>query len=202
MRVLRTKKKDQDTTANLHPLGLYDELKNLKNAEDDIPALFETVLIESPLAEYFWKLLESAKDSQTNLTAITGFFKERNAEDLRSGLKKFWIEDFIEFCETLNGISAENMLHILKSEADFMTINVLYNTLQDEKKVRESTRRDLLPAAGYFYPDCHQKFLTECDKFDDIKAYCIIDRRYQNILNEIADPTQENQVKGGPSIDD
>lgn len=199
---IKNNKKDEDSEANLHPLGMYPELKNIKVEKEDTQVLFETVLVESPLAEYFWKLLESNKDSQNNIAAITGYFKERHAEMLRAGLKKFWIEDFTEFCETLNGISRDNMLHILKTEADFMTINTVYNTLRDEKKVRENIRRDLLPACGYFYPDCHQEFLTGCDKFDDLKAKCVIDRRYQDIVNDIADPTQENQPKGAPSIDD
>jgi len=178
---IKNNKKEEELEANLHPLGMYPELKNIKVEKEDTQVLFETVLVESPLADYFWKLLEAAKDSQNNIAAITGYFKDRHAEMLRSGLKKFWIEDFIAFCETLNGISAENMVHLLKTEADFMTINTVYNTLKDEKKVREAQRRDLLPACGYFYPDCHNDFLTGCDKFDDLRAKCVINKRYEEI---------------------
>lgn len=83
-----------------------------------------------------------------------------------------------------------------------MTINTVYNTFRDEKKTREEQRRYLLPACGYFYPDCHHDFINNCDNFDVLKSKCVINKRYQDIINDIQDPSQESQGKNLPSIDD
>jgi len=198
---IRNHKKEHDLDANLNPLGIYPELRNLKSEKEDPNVLYETVLVESPLCDYFLRLLEG-NTAYTKMEQIGGFFQEKHAEVLRSVLKKFWIEDFIQFCEGLNGISADNMIHLLKTEADFMTINVIYNTFKDEKKQREEQRKFLLPACGYFYPDCHYHFLKECDTFDDLKAKCAISKRYQDIVDNIPDPTQEAVQTNAPSIDD
>lgn len=197
---IRNHRREQDLEANLHPLGLYPELRNLKSEKEDPNIQYETVLVESPLSEYFLRLLEGSKDL-TKMEQIGGFFQDKHAEVLRSMLKKYWIEDFIAFCENLNGISADNMLHLLKTEADFMTINVVYNTFKEEKKSREEQRRIQLPACGYFYPDCHYFFLKECDTFDDQKQKCKINKRYDDIVNAIPDPSQEATNRDA-SIDD
>jgi len=84
-----------------------------------------------------------------------------------------------------------------------MTINVVYNTFKEEKKQREEQRRILLPAAGYFYPDCHYHFLKECDNFDDLKNKCKINKRYQDIIDQVPDPSQEQAgASRDLSIDD
>jgi len=108
---IRNHRREQDLEANLHPLGFYPELKNLKSEKEDPNVLYETVLVESPLCDYFLRLLEGNKDL-TKMEQIGGFFQDKHAEILRSVLKKYWIEDFIEFCEGVNDISAQNMIHL------------------------------------------------------------------------------------------
>ena len=54
---------------------------------------------------------------------IQSTFKQLKPEDIRSSLKKMWLEDFYDFCnKNLNETSQEMMDSLIKFEADFKTI--------------------------------------------------------------------------------
>ena len=68
-------------------------------------------------------------DSRT-MNEVQNIFKELKPEYIRTSLKKLWLEDFYEFCETkLNPTSQTMMCDLLKFEADFKTIQVVYNSI-------------------------------------------------------------------------
>jgi len=59
-----------------------------------------------------------------------GIFKEEKTEKIRTSLKKMWLENFYDFVENnLYGESQAMMIDILKFDADFKTIQVIYNSL-------------------------------------------------------------------------
>ena len=69
-----------------------------------------------------------------------------------------WLEDFYEFCMTeLNSTSQEMMDVLLKFEADFKTIQVIYNSIgnKDLATVAKlmTIRKSLCPTIGWLYPD-------------------------------------------------
>jgi len=188
--------------ANIHPLGWFPEIANVKVTEDDFSTLYESVLVETPISDYFLKFLEISTNKLTNLTDIQAFFKETSPETIRNCLKRLWIEDFLEFSEKLNGITADNMTDILKTRADYMAIQAVYSTLNLSKNARETTRNQLLPSCGYLYPDCF-KALKECDSFENLKAICVGVHEYQDILNRIQDPTKLDDFReNSETIDD
>jgi V-type H+-transporting ATPase subunit d len=64
---------------------------------------------------------------------VLNLFKEMKAEFIRTSLKKMWLEDFYEYCSTeLNSTSTEMLMDLLKFEADFKTIQVAYNTMNNK----------------------------------------------------------------------
>ena len=69
-----------------------------------------------------------------NAQDVAQIFKEMKPEYIRNGLKKMWLQNFYEFTQTrLNGISAEMLEDLLKFEADFRTIQIIYNTMSNKE---------------------------------------------------------------------
>ena len=68
------------------------------------------------------------------MNEVQNIFKELKPEYIRTSLKKLWLEDFYEFCQTkLNPTSREMMCSLLKFEADFKTIQVVYNSIGNKE---------------------------------------------------------------------
>lgn len=121
--------------SNADPLGYYPELSNVKVLEgDDYSGLYRDVLIDTPVGPYFMSFLEEEMvreggESRT-MTEVQNIFKDMKPEYIRTSLKKLWLEDFYEFCEReLNPTSWAMMQDLLKFEADFKTIQVIYNSI-------------------------------------------------------------------------
>jgi V-type H+-transporting ATPase subunit d len=111
-------------TANLDPLGFFPELKTIKVESDDFGSLYESVLIDTPISQYFLKFLEINTSELSDISQIKNFFRETNNENMRACLKRLWMEDFYEFIQTLNPISRDNLMELLEMEADFKAIQV------------------------------------------------------------------------------
>ena len=115
---LRTNTPIERLEANTHPLGFFPELKAIKVESDDFNAMYESVLIDTPISKYFLKFLQMNFNESSDMEQFKAFFKETNNENMRSCLKRLWLEDFNEFIQTLNPISRENMTRLLNFEAD------------------------------------------------------------------------------------
>jgi len=120
---------------NIDPLGYFPEMRNIKVLEgDDYSGLYRDVLIDTPVGPYFMKFLEEEMtkeggDSRT-MNEVQNLFKELKPEYIRTTLKKLWLEDFSKFCEVnLNPTSNSMMADLVKFEADFKTIQVIYNSI-------------------------------------------------------------------------
>ena len=75
---------------------------------------------------------EMTKEGGENRTMneVQNLFKDLKPEYIRTSLKKLWLEDFYEFCQRyLNPTSATMMEELVKFEADFKTIQVIYNSI-------------------------------------------------------------------------
>ncbi|KAF7719794.1 V-type proton ATPase subunit d [Penicillium ucsense] len=124
-----------------HPLGWFETLPVLCVASN-IEELYNSVLIETPLAPYFKGSL-SHQD-----------LDELNIEIVRNTLYKNYLEDFHNFVQThpdFSGPTREIMSEILQFEADRRAINITLNSFGTELSKQE--RRKLYPEFGNLYPE-------------------------------------------------
>ena len=95
---------ERDTTELLekcHPLGMFEAMATLCVATNT-QELFNSVLIDTPLAPYFAQCL-----SEEDLD-------EMNIEIIRNTLYKAYLEDFNKYCQKLGGDTADFMAVILQ----------------------------------------------------------------------------------------
>lgn len=138
-----------------HPLGWFETLPVLCVATN-IEELYNSVLVETPLAPYF-------KDSLSHED-----LDEMNIELVRNTLYKNYLEDFHRFVNTEPGLAgsptAEIMSEALEFEADRRAINITLNSFGTE--LDKEDRRNLYPAIGRLYPEGSLML----SKADDVEA--------------------------------
>ena len=125
-----------------HPLGWFETMPVLCVATN-IEELYNSVLIETPLAPYFKGSL-SHQD-----------LDELNIEIVRNTLYKNYLEDFYKFSTEhpdLRGTpTSDVMTEILEFEADRRAINITINSFGTE--LSKQDRRKLYPEIGKLYPE-------------------------------------------------
>ena len=125
-----------------HPLGWFETLPVLTVATN-IEELYNSVLIETPLAPYFKGSL-SHQD-----------LDELNIEIVRNTLYKNYLEDFYHFVNNDPEMSltttGQIMSEILDFEADRRAINITINSFGTE--LSKDQRRKLYPDIGKLYPE-------------------------------------------------
>lgn len=125
-----------------HPLGWFETMPVLCVATN-IEELYNSVLIETPLAPYFKGSL-SHQD-----------LDELNIEIVRNTLYKNYLEDFHRFVtehpDFRNTPTAEVMSEVLSFEADRRAINITLNSFGTE--LSKEDRRKLYPEFGVLHPE-------------------------------------------------
>ena len=125
-----------------HPLGWFETMPVLCVATN-IEELYNSVLIETPLAPYFKGSL-SHQD-----------LDELNIEIVRNTLYKNYLEDFHRFAtehpELKGTTTAEVMSEVLEFEADRRAINITLNSFGTE--LSKADRKKLYPEFGRLYPE-------------------------------------------------
>jgi V-type H+-transporting ATPase subunit d len=125
-----------------HPLGWFETMPVLCVATN-IEELYNSVLIETPLAPYFKGSL-SHQD-----------LDELNIEIVRNTLYKNYLEDFYHFVNTDSDMAStptsEVMSEILEFEADRRAINITLNSFGTE--LSKADRKKLYPNFGRLYPE-------------------------------------------------
>jgi V-type H+-transporting ATPase subunit d len=125
-----------------HPLGWFETMPVLCVATN-IEELYNSVLIETPLAPYFKGSL-SHQD-----------LDELNIEIIRNTLYKNYLEDFHRFVNEEPGIkgtpTAGVMSEILEFEADRRSINITLNSFGTE--LSKQDRKKLYPDFGRLHPE-------------------------------------------------
>jgi V-type H+-transporting ATPase subunit d len=125
-----------------HPLGWFETMPVLCVATN-IEELYNSVLVETPLAPYFKGSL-SHQD-----------LDELNIEIVRNTLYKNYLEDFYKFINTNPDFTGtptqEVMSEILEFEADRRAINITLNSFGTE--LSKTERRKLYPEFGKLYPE-------------------------------------------------
>lgn len=125
-----------------HPLGWFETMPVLCVATN-IEELYNSVLIETPLAPYFKGSL-SHQD-----------LDELNIEIIRNTLYKNYLEDFYKFVtehpELTGTPTSEVMAEVLEFEADRRAINITLNSFGTE--LSKQDRNKLYPRFGGLYPE-------------------------------------------------
>ncbi|OBT80436.1 ATP synthase subunit [Pseudogymnoascus sp. 05NY08] len=125
-----------------HPLGWFETMPVLCVATN-MEELYNSVLIETPLAPYFKGSL-SHQD-----------LDELNIEIVRNTLYKNYLEDFYNFVTTDSDIAgtptSEVMSEMLEFEADRRSINITLNSFGTE--LSKQDRKKLYPTFGKLFPE-------------------------------------------------
>ena len=125
-----------------HPLGWFETMPVLCVATN-IEELYNSVLIETPLAPYFKGSL-SHQD-----------LDELNIEIIRNTLYKNYLEDFHRFVNEESDIkgtpTADVMSEVLEFEADRRSINITLNSFGTE--LSKHDRKKLYPNFGRLHPE-------------------------------------------------
>lgn len=120
-----------------HPLGWFDTLPALSVATD-VESLYDTVLVDTPLAPYF-KDCFSAEE-----------LDDLNIEIIRNRLYRAYLQDFYKFVQTLPDPSNEILSRLLEFEADRRAVNIAINSIGTQ--LSREDRLSLIPEFGSLYP--------------------------------------------------
>lgn len=140
-----------------HPLGWFETMPVLCVATN-IEELYNSVLIETPLAPYF----------QGSLTHQD--LDELNIEIVRNTLYKNYLEDFYKFVNSHSEMAgtptAEVMSELLEFEADRRAINITLNSFGTE--LSKADRQKLYPQFGRLWPE-GSFMLSRADDFEGVR---------------------------------
>jgi len=175
------------------PLGYLPEIAGLINLEDvrKLDELYEDVLIDTEVGYYFSQFLDETLSSteNKNVQTIQNFLQELKPEKIKNSLKKIWMENFKNYCKTLNGTTTEIMDELLNFEADCQAIQIVYNSLAYEStnQFQEAERKKTLPHFGNLYPSVTQ-VLLKCATFEILKECLAPFNTYKNMIDLAPDP--------------
>lgn len=139
-----------------HPLGIFDTMPALCVATN-VEELYQSVLVETPLAPYFRDCLSAAD------------LDDMNIEIIRNTVYKAYLEDFYNYASTIGSTTAEVMHNILAFEADRRTINITINSFDTE--LTKEQRAKLFPAIGRLFP-AGNNVLAKADDIDQVRQVC------------------------------
>nr|CCA25636.1 H or Na translocating Ftype putative [Albugo laibachii Nc14] len=147
----------------LHPLGKFDEsiMRSICTFEvsgKGYSDLYETVLIDTPIGQYFSQFLEESggSDRLDGVSEVRNVLEEVQMELIRNSMLKLWLEDFYNFSQKLGGETSIVMGEVLRARADRIAINITLNsfgTPLNEPAMRISERKPLYPSIGDLYPE-------------------------------------------------
>ena len=156
-----------------NPLGWFDTLPTL-SITTDLNSLYETVLIDTPLAKYFHNCL-SIDD-----------LDDLNIEIIRNILYKEYLEDFYRFCVAeLPNPTDEIMERLLSFEADKRTINICINSLDTDLSSDEKLK--MLPSIGLLASNDAIKYqLSELADLENLKILMSSVGPYKDFFSDSA----------------
>ncbi|BGP35807.1 H(+)-transporting V0 sector ATPase subunit d [Rhodotorula toruloides] len=143
-----------DLLERCHPLGTFETMPALCVATN-VEELYNTVLVETPLAPYFRDCL-SAQD-----------LDELNIEIIRNTLYRSYLEDFHDFVMSIGAPTSDCMSPILNFEADRRALNITINSFGTS--LSKEQRGKLLPKLGRLYPE-GTLALSRADDVEQVKA--------------------------------
>jgi V-type H+-transporting ATPase subunit d len=153
-----------------HPLGIFDTMPALCVATN-VEELYQSVLVETPLAPYFRDCLSAAD------------LDDMNIEIIRNTVYKAYLEDFYNYVSTIGSTTAEVMHNILAFEADRRTMNITINSFDTE--LTKEQRAKLYPAIGRLFP-AGNNALAKADDIDQVRQVCENVGEYRSFFDNSA----------------
>lgn len=160
--------------------GTFDGMAALCIATN-VEELYNSVLVETPLAPYFQQCMSAAD------------LDELHIEIIRNTLYKAYLEDFYSFVQTLGSPTSDMMSKILEFEADRRTINIAVNSLGTG--LSKEQRAKLFPNLGRLYPEGHLA-LARADDFDQVKNAVEMVGEYRSFFEVNASTQTGNEHDG------
>merc|ERR1712194_830587 len=157
----------KDLLEKCHPLGLFDSMGAIAAATTP-GELYESVLIDTPLAGYFHGLI-SEQD-----------FDEMHIEIIRNTLYRAYIEDFYAYCETIGGGTCESMCRVLAFEADRRAFIITINSFGTE--LTRDDREKLYPRCGFLAP-VGLVALAKCEDYEQVVEVANTNYTYKQIFD-------------------
>lgn len=200
--IIKNKDINRKRQAQPDPLGYFRGIEGILRFEsDDIAELYQIVLIDTPVGDYFQRLLEdiikAGAMQNRSLEDVHRQLAEITPEVLRISLKKMWLEDLYDLCRGLNGISKDILEDLIKFEADCMTIQIIYNSISNEElnkpAARETDRKALCPNVGHLYPG-YEAQLSKAFDITTLRAAVESFPLYIEMLRNVADPANEEEM--------
>ncbi|KAK0504019.1 V0 complex, c/d subunit of ATPase [Armillaria luteobubalina] len=121
--------------------------------------LYQSVLVETPLAPYFRDCLSASDLDDLNIEII----------------------HFYNFCSTLGSTTSDVMQRILSFEADRRTVNITINSFNTE--LTKEQRAKLFPAIGRLFPEGNNQ-LAKADDIDQVRQVCENVSEYRSFFAE------------------
>ena len=178
--------------AAIDPLGYFPELNSVEIAGSDLAVLYETVLIDTPISPFFAQYIEANTRELKTYNEVQSFFRDERPEKVRSSLKRIHLEAFHAHVAGLNATSAQIMQDLLALEADFRTIQIVYNSIEDPKNERQRVRETLCPTVGHLYP-LHYHALKGVESAEQLREALRGVRNYRRTLAEVAEPGAQEE---------
>ena len=173
---LKSHRQIEDLMRNADPLGDFPELKNVQPVDgDDYASLYQQVLIDLPIGNYFRKFLDevtanAAADDQVTLDAkfVAEVLSDKSMLQIKHHLNKIWMQEFYTFCKTELGESSQRiMCDLLKFESDCQTIQIIENygaQSVSDGAMTYSERKKYISKIGYLYPERYE-MLNQANDF-------------------------------------
>ena len=169
-----------------HPLGYFETMPALCVATN-IEELYNSVLIETPLAPYFKGSL-SHQD-----------LDELNIEIIRNTLYKNYLEDFHNWVNNdpaIRGTPTQDVMsEVLEFEADRRSINITLNSFGTE--LSKADRKKLYPGFGKLYPE-GVLMLSRADDPEGVRIAIDGVHDYKTFFDQTGMGGQSSGGAGGP----
>lgn len=160
--------------ADLKPLGMFPNLKTIsalagdQESSETLMDLYELVLVETPISKYFEQFLmpEQRKEGEEAQAQIESFLQEQQMDIIKNQVRRYWLEDFKGYCDSLGGDTAEMMAALLGLEADLTTISITRHSFANKlgKPTERVNRAKLFPKFGSLYPELHFDITGDTNK--------------------------------------
>ena len=210
---LKSNRSLEELMRTADPLGQFNELKNIQPIEgDDYASLYQNVLVDLPVGVYFRKFLNevtegAVSDDNAEIDAkfISDAMKDFNLQQIQLRVRKIWLNEFFEFCETkLPETSGYVMSDLLKFEADCQTLQIIANSLMvggmPNSVNRDMERRKYISKVGYLYPERDEKLRNVTDLRSLVGA--VEATPYERILAAVAMDDRNEAESNEVTIDD
>jgi len=179
--------------SKIHPMGKSPHLKAVLNSfenmevQDGLVDLYRTVLIDTPVADYFERYFNSELKADEPGKGIGRVYTEVEVDIITNMLQKSWLEDFYVYTQSLGGMTAQIMKELLEFEADRRAISITINsfgTTLNEGTNRESDRKNLFCNFGTLYPQTTMETFSKVGDMTQLATALVNYPQFRGIFDE------------------